>query len=212
VGGELRLFSPLCGWLEEVEPEELSPLGREFYLADTLEVARSLLGKVLVRLFPEGIAGGIIVETEAYLEGDPANHAFKGKTERNAPMFGPPGHAYVYRIHNSHCLNVVTRPEGVAEAVLIRAIEPAFGVELMLRRRRVEDVRLLSAGPGRLCQALDIDLSLNGHDLTKPPLFIAKGKSIPNSLIVSGRRIGVTANREKPWRFYIKGNPSVSRP
>lgn len=211
VGCELSLFEPFEGWTARIEPEGLVPLDRGFYLADTLEVARSLLGKVLVRLLPEGPAGGIIVEAEAYLEGDPANHAFKGKTARNAPMFGPPGHAYVYRIHNSHCLNVVTRPEGVAEAVLIRAIQPAFGAELMRKRRRATDLRDLTSGPGKLCQALNIDLSLNGHDLTKPPLFIAEGVEVPGSLVTAGPRIGVRANRDKPWRFYVKGSPFLSR-
>ncbi|HIE09798.1 MAG TPA: DNA-3-methyladenine glycosylase [Armatimonadetes bacterium] len=193
------------------EPWGLAPVGRDFYAGDTLEVARSLLGKVLVRLLPEGPAGGIIVETEAYLEGDPANHAFKGRTKRNAPMFGPPGHAYVYKIHNCHCLNVVTRPEGVAEAVLIRAIQPAFGTEFMLRRRKVKRFEELTSGPGRLCQSLDIDLSLNGHDLTRPPLFIAEGAKIDGSLIATAPRVGVIANRDKPWRFYVKGNPFVSK-
>ena len=212
VGDELRLFGAegLRGF--EVDLDRLVPLKRDFYAGDTLEVARALLGKVVVRALPEGLAGGVIVETEAYLTGDPANHAFRGRTERNAPMFGPPGHAYVYRIHNCHCLNVVTRPEGVAEAVLIRAIEPAFGVEAMLERRRVGRARELTSGPGRLCQALDIDLSLNGHDLTKPPLFIAEGVDVPDSLVATSPRIGVRANRDKPWRFYVKGNPFVSRP
>lgn len=220
VGGRVSLFGFLEGDLPKgtagkgrSELRELVPLGRDFYIEDTLEVTRALLGKFLVRLLPEGPAGGLIVEAEAYLTGDPANHAFKGKTSRNAPMFGPPGYAYVYRIHNQHCLNVVTRPEGIAEAVLIRAIEPAFGVGFMLqRRKKVKDLRLLSAGPGRLCQALEIDLSFNGHDLTKPPLFIAEGVEIPDSLVRKGPRIGVTANKDKPWRFYIEGNPFLSKP
>ena len=217
MGGELRLFdavpSPREGEINwEGEPGGLVSLEREFFSGDTIEVAKALLGKVLVRLLPEGPAGGIIVETEAYLEGDPANHAFKGRTRRNASMFGPPGHAYVYRIHNCHCLNVVTRPEGVAEAVLIRAIQPTFGVERMLRRRRVKRLNELTSGPGRLCQALDIDLSLDGHDLTRPPLFIAYGVELDESSIATAPRVGVTANRDKPWRFYVKGNPFVSKP
>ncbi len=194
-----------------VDLHRLRPLPREFYADHTLDIARSLLGQILVRVLPDGLAGGFIVEAEAYLEGDPANHAFRGKTERNAPMFGPPGHAYVYSIHGRHCLNVVTRPEGIAEAVLIRAIQPAFGVEAMRKLRPVEELTQLTSGPAKLCQALDIDLSLNGHDLLRPPLFIARGVDPRSLQIRSSPRIGVTANKEKPWRFFVDGNPFVSK-
>src|SRR6185312_8955522 len=133
-------------------------LGREFYERDPALVARDLVGKRLLRETSAGICGGRIVEVEAYLSRrDPACHASRGPTRRNAAMFGPPGHAYVYMIHSRWCLNAVTEPEGMPSAVLIRAIEPLEGLELMHQRRRTEIVRDLARGPARLCEALAID-------------------------------------------------------
>ncbi len=189
------------------------PLPRTFYNRDARRVARELLGKVLVRQSPEGATLGRIVETEAYLaQGDPANHACSGPTKRNAVMFGPAGHAYVYRLHRVCCLNVVTEPEGVPSAVLIRAVEPLGGIELMRRRRGQKNPYLLTRGPGRLCQAFAVDPSLNGRDLTiGEEIWVADLPSEPFPSATSPR-IGVTAARDLPLRFFIPNNPFVSRP
>src|SRR6478736_5029333 len=142
-------------------------LGREFYAREPAVVARELLGKYLLRETSAGLCGGRIVEAEAYLSRrDPACHASRGMTRRTAVMFGEPGFAYVYMIHHRWCLNVVTEPAGVASAVLIRAIEPLFGLELMHQRRRTDIVRDLARGPARLCEALAVDRTYNGWDLT----------------------------------------------
>jgi DNA-3-methyladenine glycosylase len=144
------------------------PLPRGFYDRHVVDVARELLGKLLVRTSREGVTCGRIVEVEAYLaHDDPACHASRGRTRRNATMFGPPGHAYVYSIHAKWCLNAVTQPEGQPSAVLIRAVEPLVGIELMHRRRGREKPLELARGPARLCQALDVDRRHNGLDLTK---------------------------------------------
>ncbi len=194
-------------------------LQREFYDRDPITVAKDLLGKVLVRETHEGVTAGIIVETEAYLaHNDPANHAFKGMTKRNKSMFGPPGHAYVYRIHQVHCLNAVTEPEGVPSAVLIRALMPVEGVELMVRRLGRVDP-LPTTGPGKLCKAMGIDLSLDGWDLTLgKQLWVSETVEpikVSDEDITVTARVGVTAAKDLPLRFFLRRQPFlnfVSRP
>ncbi|MCC6038313.1 MAG: DNA-3-methyladenine glycosylase [Armatimonadetes bacterium] len=189
-------------------------LQREFYNRDPITVAKELLGKVLVRETPEGVTAGVVVETEAYLaQGDPANHAFRGMTSRNKSMFGPPGHAYVYRIHQVCCLNVVTEPEGVPSAVLIRALMPIEGIEMMRERLGRFD-SLPTTGPGKLCKAMAIDLSLDGWDLTLgEQLWVVEGNEpveFAESDIAVTTRIGVTAAKDLPLRFFLKRQPFVN--
>jgi DNA-3-methyladenine glycosylase len=171
------------------------------------EVARDLIGAEL--LF-DGV-GGPIVEVEAYSPGDPASHAFSGRTARNGSMFGPPGHAYVYRSYGIHwCLNFVCEPEGVASAVLIRALEPLRGVETMRDRRGVEDPRALCSGPGRLCEALGITGAHDGLALDRPPFELLAAAEGPEVLV--GPRIGLTKGVESPWRYGFAGSRYLSRP
>ena len=189
----------------------LTPLPRDFYLQDTITAARKLLGKLLVHCAPEGVISGRIVETEAYLRDDPACHACRGMTNRNRVMFGPPGHAYVYFTYGNHyCMNAVTQPEGIAEAVLIRAIEPLEGTEMMKRNRRADDLKNLCSGPGKLTQALGIGREHNGLDLTQSCLIVACGEDIED--VVETTRIGIREAADKPWRFYSrKSSEWVSR-
>ena len=187
------------------------PLPREFYLQPTVEAARSLLGKVLVHRTEEGVIAGRIVETEAYLSDDPACHASRGMTRRNAAMFGEPGHAYVYFTYGVHfCLNAVTAPNGVGEAVLIRAVEPLEGMDIMKRNRATDALLNLASGPGKLCRAFGLDLRHNGLDLADSELLIADDGFIPGE-VVAATRIGIRLAADKPWRFYLAGNPFVSR-
>jgi DNA-3-methyladenine glycosylase len=191
-----------------------SPLPRDFYDRDVAAVARELLGKLLVRRLGGRVTVGRIVEAEAYLAaGDSASHSFRGQTPRNAAMFGPPGHAYVYAIHSRWCLNVVTEPAGTPSAVLLRAVEPLAGVAAMQRRRGVEPLRDLARGPARLCEAFAVDRALNGLDLTHGrSLWIAEAAEPPpaNSEVLVTPRIGVTSAHELPLRFALAGNPFVS--
>lgn len=193
-----------------------TPLPRAFYDRDPVQVARDLLGKLLIRQGDTGIESGLIVEVEAYLaRDDPANHAFRGRTRKNASMFGPPGHAYVYAIHARWCLNAVTEPVGIASAVLIRAVEPRAGVEHMQRRRRTEIIRDLARGPGRLCEAFAINRELDGCDLTRRgPLWIAQPTDADTApaRIHTAARVGVTSAEALPLRFFIADNRFVSRP
>ena len=191
-------------------------LARSFYDRHVVEVARDLLGKVILRRSPDGLVSGRIVETEAYLaEADSACHSHKGLNRKNAAMFGPPGHAYVYTIHARFCFNVVTEPENVASAVLIRAVEPLVGIEIMQRRRRRQRATEFVNGPAKLCEALDIDRRLDGWDLTRGrKLWISEtdGCDIPSSDTGQSVRIGVTSAKDLALRFFHKGNPFVSGP
>lgn len=191
-----------------------TPLPRAFYDRPTLDVARDLIGKTLLRRTAEGVAGGMIVETEAYISAiDPSAHGFRGRTPRNRSMFGEPGRAYVYRSYGVHfCLNVVTEGEGVAAAVLIRAIRPQVGVALM-RARRGERVaeRDLARGPGRLCQALALTLADDGADLLGSALWIAEPPASDGALpIVATPRVGITQAADWLWRFVVAGDAYVS--
>ena len=193
---------------------------QDFYARPTLDVARDLLGKVLVHRAPEGTTAGMIVEVEAYIgETDPACHAAPGPTTRNAPLYGKPGHAYVYVNYGLHYLvNAVTEPAGAPAAVLLRALAPLDGQELMQARRTrlrwragkatVAEVALCR-GPGNLSAAMGIDLALNTSPLFKRPLTIEDCKLIPGA-IAWGPRIGISKGTERHWRAWVAGHPSVS--
>lgn len=188
-----------------------------FFQRPTLELAQHLLGKLLVKHSDEGIASSWIVETEAYIgPDDRAAHSYGNRrTARTEIMFGPPGHAYTYSMH-THCLvNVVSGAEGAPEAILIRAVEPCEGIDIMQARRgRLRTAFELTNGPGKLTKALGITMEDYGLSLMKPPLLIAEGKKIDPSHIVSGPRIGIENTGEAkhyPWRFWIDGHPYVSR-
>ena len=168
-------------------------------------VAAALLG---ITLLVDGV-GGVIVETEAYDRLDPASHSFRGPTPRNQAMFGPVGHAYVYRSYGIHwCLNLVCGPEP-GSAVLIRALRPTHGIDMMRTRRLLEAERLLCSGPGRLCQALAITAALDRTSLFAPPFHLTSG---PAPTTIAGRRIGLTRGADTPWRFGQHGSPFLSRP
>ena len=189
---------------------ERNILPRSFYDKDTTTVARELLGKLLIHNSPEGKTVGKIVETEAYLQGDPACHASRGETKRNRSMFGPPGHAYVYIIYGIYrCFNVVTMPSGVGEAVLVRALEPIDGIPLMQTRRKREKLTDLCGGPARLVQAMGLGTEHNSIDLTIGNLIICDGETPENIVITT--RIGISQGKDLPLRFYIYGNKNVSR-
>lgn len=181
-----------------------------FYDRPVLEVARDLIGCVVAH----GETAGVIVETEAYHDSEPACHAFVGLTRRTATLFGPPGRAYVYRSYGIHALlNAVCEPPGVGAAVLIRALEPVAGLDVMRARRGLDDERRLCSGPGKLTQALGIGLDLNGTDLLRGPIvFSPRPRAWRDVPVAIDTRIGITKAAELPWRFCAAGSRYVSRP
>ena len=195
-----------------LERERPAPAGvlAQLCAGEVCTVAQALIGWVV----RHGETAGVIVETEAYHESEPACHAFVGRTRRTATLFGPPGIAYVYRSYGVHTmLNVVAEPDGIGAGVLIRALEPLEGVELMRERRGLERLEDLCSGPGKLTQALGIELSENGGDLRDGPVRIHPREAIwiePD--VVVSTRIGITKAAELPWRFSVAGNRHVSRP
>lgn len=195
-----------------IPPLQAPVLPREFYDREPALVARELLGKLLIRRSPEGTCVGRIVETEAYLSADdPACHTHKGKTRRNASMFGPPGQAYVYTIHAKWCFNAVTEAEHCGSAVLVRALEPLAGIELMQLRRGTEKLLDLARGPARLCQALDITGQFDGWDLTSgKSLWLADDGYAADETITATPRIGISQAVDRPLRFCYAGNRFVS--
>lgn len=195
------------------------PLSAEFFAPTADRVAEELLGHWLIRREPDGFSGGIIVETEAYLSEDPACHAYRGRTARNASMFGPGGRAYVYFIYGNHwCFNAVCHREGIGEAVLIRAIEPTFGLAAMRHRRSVVRTQDVSNGPAKLCAALGLNREQDGADLCNEssPVFLAgnPGRTADCQRLgpcVRTTRVGLTKAADWPLRFYLGGSGFVSR-
>ncbi len=194
-------------------------LPRDFYKPSAKIVAPLLLGHYILRRTPQGLCGGLIVETEAYLSDDPACHAYKRETPRNRAMWGEHGHAYVYLIYGYHfCFNAVCQPKGIAEAVLVRAIEPTIGSEILKQNREVARERDLTNGPAKLCAAMQIDRALDEVDLcdAASPLFIARnpqrGKFVEeNAPLITTTRIGITQAADWPLRFYLAGSEFVSK-
>jgi DNA-3-methyladenine glycosylase len=185
----------------------LRRLGRDFFARSVHEVAPELVGATLL----VNEVGGTIVEVEAYDNEDPASHGYGGRTARNAAMFGPPGHAYVYRSYGVHwCLNLVCEEEGTASAVLVRALEPVRGLAEMRARRGLEDPRLLCSGPGRLCQALAVSGRHDGASLDRSPFRLLPRSDEP--LVAAVPRIGITRAAERPWRYVLAGSRFLSRP
>lgn len=189
-------------------------LTRDFYARETELVARDLLGTVLECETDDGVASGIIVETEAYLgEHDEACHAVAGRTARTEPLYGPPGTSYVYFIYGMYwCFNAVTREAGLPSAVLVRALEPLDGIPLMQRRRpRARSPVDLTNGPGKLCTALGITGSMGGKSLQRKPLLIRAGEPVPDNRVRVTTRIGITRAADWPMRFIVDRNPFVSK-
>jgi DNA-3-methyladenine glycosylase len=196
----------------------LTPLARSELPIDTAALARTLIGKLLVRELPEGVASGRIVETEAYIVGDAAGHAYIGMTPRNRSLFLERGHIYVYLAYGlSYMLNVSSEAKGIGAGVLIRALEPLEGVAIMQRNRGIERLRDLARGPGRLAAALRIDRSLDGLDLTQEgPLWLARNDHEPGEIgereIGESVRIGITREADRVLRFYLRNSRFVSGP
>ena len=196
-----------------------SPLPREFYEPSARVVAPRLLGHWLIRRTRDGYCGGPIVETEAYLKGDPACHAFRGLTKRNRVMWEAPGHAYVYLIYGFYyCFNTVCRPHGEAEAVLVRAVEAHWGAEWMKQHRPVEKETHLTSGPGKLCVAMQIERDFDGADLCSPdsPVIVAENPEVKKfrramGPMITTTRIGINVGADLPLRFYLEKSPFVSR-
>lgn len=190
----------------------MKKLPRSFYLRPTLQVARDLLGKHIVRILSGKRLAGKIVEVEAYLGSkDPASHTYRRKTKRNEVMFRQGGHLYVYFTYGMHfCANVVTGDEGIGEAVLIRAVEPIEGIDVM-RRNRLKDGFNLTNGPAKLCEALGIQREQNGADLVGSEIYLLDAEPITKSNIGVSTRIGIRVGVEKKWRFFVKENRWVSK-
>jgi DNA-3-methyladenine glycosylase len=190
-----------------------APLTADFYDRDAAIVARDLLGAILEHRSPEGIASGRIVEVEAYLgPHDPACHAATGPSARNRHLHGPPGRAYVYFIYGMHhCMNAVTREEGYGSGVLIRAVEPVQGIALMRARRGPVPDRQLTSGPGKVCQALGIDLTFGGTPLHRGALRILRGATVPDEQVVITQRVGIRKAADWPLRFLLRDSPWVSK-
>jgi DNA-3-methyladenine glycosylase len=189
------------------------PLRRSVLPSDTIALARSLIGTVLVRALPEGVVSGRIVETEAYVVGDAAGHAYRGMTPRNRSLFLERGRAYVYLAYGiSYMLNVSSETPGIGAGVLIRALEPLEGIPIMQRNRGIERLRDLARGPGRLAAALRVDRSLDGLDLCRAgPLWLGRGDHEPGE-IGQSIRIGISRDASRLLRFYLRGSPFVSGP
>jgi len=190
------------------------PLPPSFYTQPVRELARNLLGHILVHETDEGVTAGIIVETECYLGmDDQAAHSFKGRRmKRTEIMYDSPGHVYIYQMHTHNLVNVVAGEEGIAHAVLIRAVEPLVGINLMQKRRPVDKITNLTSGPGKLTRALGITKEAYGSTFFNPPLYIAKGEDVKD--ISVGKRIGIDNSGEAkdyPYRFWETDNPFVSR-
>lgn len=200
--------------MRKTSPDAVAaPLPREFYARKTIQVARDLLGRIVVRRLGRTLLAGRIVETEAYLgSDDPASHAARRQTPRNAVMFGPPGHAYVYFTYGMHfCFNAVAH-DGLAGAVLIRALEPLAGLEEMERRRGAPDRRQLTNGPAKLCQALGIGRPENRLPLFAGALQVVDAPGVSRRRIVARPRVGIRAGADLLYRFYERDNPFVSKP
>jgi DNA-3-methyladenine glycosylase len=190
-------------------------LSRRFYARDVLVVARDVLGRVLMHDGPDGRLSGRIVEVEAYRGADdPASHAYRGPRQRNAVMFGPPGHLYVYFTYGMHeCMNLVCGPAGRASAVLIRALEPLEGIEAMQRRRGVREAARLLRGPGCVTRGLGLSRAHDGADLTRGPVWVSREPAdLGGHAIARGPRIGIRVATERPWRLYLAGHACVSGP
>lgn len=204
----------LSGIIRPGRPKEAHlPLARSELPTDTVALARYLIGKVVVRALPDGIASGRIVETEAYIVGDAAGHSYRGMTRRNRSLFLAPGHAYVYVAYgSSYMLNVSSEAAGIGAGVLIRALEPREGIAIMRRNRGIERLRDLARGPGKLAAALEIDRRFDGLDLCrKGPLWLAGGDPETGDLGTS-TRIGISKDAHRPLRFYLRDSPYVSGP
>lgn len=187
------------------------PLSQSFFTQNTLKAAQALLGKLLWIRTPEGWTGGRIVETEAYRGDDPASHSARGITPRCSVMFGDPGVAYVYFIYGMYeMLNFVTEPSGFPGAVLIRAVEPIWGIPLMEERRKNGSLFKLTSGPGKLCRAMGVRMSHNGQSLQGPSIFVCEDGFTP-SKIMKSERIGIRLATENLWRFFIPDNPHVTQ-
>ena len=221
----LRRMSAISNRKSQIDNRESKKLPRSFYLRPTLQVARDLIGKNIVRISSGRKLIGRIVETEAYREDDPASHAFRGRTNRNDVMFWKGGHLYVYFTYGMHfCANVVTREAEVGEAVLIRALEPLEGIDEMIRNRFRKSGRYifrepaalhtpsnLTNGPAKLCQALEIQRGLNGADLLDGEIYLLDAPRVPASRVGRSTRIGIVNGKEKKWRFFVKGSRWISK-